>query len=138
MTPYFLYAITCAKNNKIYVGMSNTVNPKYNPMYYFISKSEEGLYEVLNQSIKEHGRSSHVFTRLDKFVDLELEAAEQIKYKIVQFYQQRNRSLNDNNEEPIRYTCDCGYRILEHKKDLHNCKVELKDKLMAELDEISF
>jgi hypothetical protein len=117
--------------------MSNSNNPKYNPIYFFIDKAKEGGYMTLNQSIKQHGKASHIYTKLERpdFIGLELEAAEKIKHKIVGFYQTRDRSLNDSNEEPIRFTCICGYRILEHKKELHICKVVYREQIMAELEE---
>ena len=133
---YFLYTIKCVGSNKVYVGMSNSVSDYYNPLNYFITQhTENGLYSNLNKSIKEFGRSKHIVTRLDRdgCYEIDLETAEKLKYKFIAFYKSNDRSLNDDNEEPIRYSCKCGWRILESKKDSHYCKSDVSKDVMEEL-----
>lgn len=134
---YFVYAISCSKTSNVFVGISKSQSKYYNPINYFIDKATEGKYKLLNHSICNYGKASHVLTKVtrpDQF--LELEAAEQMQYKLVKFYDDKHRSLNDSNIEPIRYTCACGYRILEQLKDEHICRLDVSKAVLEELKDL--
>lgn len=142
---YFVYTITCAKTKKVYVGISKSESKYYNPLNYFIEQNKNsGSYTKLAESIKANGKSSHIVTKLTKegCYNIDLEAAEKVQYKFITFFGER--TLNDSNVEPVRYTCKCGYRILEHKKASHYCKLDVEREisldadncLVSELDEV--
>lgn len=136
---YFIYTIVNVCNNKVYVGMSNSTSAYYNPLKYFIAQNtENGTYMALYNSIEEYGIHKHIVTRVERegCYGIDIETAEKIKYRFTKFYSELDRSLNDSNEEPERYSCICGWRILKSKRDAHCCKMEIKNKIMGELDHV--
>lgn len=63
---YKLYIIKCEITGKSYVGYTDSVNPKYNPLSYLYNqyKRSENRYKGLGESIKEHKYSKHHYTFL--------------------------------------------------------------------------
>ena len=84
----FCYKITCAKTNKVYYGTSKSVFRRYDPLVYFLKTNEEkpDMYVAITQSVKEHGRESHIFKRISTpvgyeprdFVNLLIEKSKEI------------------------------------------------------------
>jgi len=60
---YKLYMIKCEPTGKVYVGYTDSTNPKYNPISYLYNqyKNSNTRYVGLGESIKEHKFGSHQF-----------------------------------------------------------------------------
>jgi hypothetical protein len=132
---YFIYAISCKKSNKIYIGFSNCDSKFYNPIQFFVDSSSSTKYKKLTDSVKEHGRYSHTTAKItrDGFSSLSKEDAEKKAYILASFYDKNERSLNDNIIQPIRFTCVCGMRLLEHLKDSHHCTVSVDEEICNDI-----
>lgn len=60
---YKLYMIKCEVTGKVYIGYTDSTNPKYNPISYLYNqyKTNPNRYKTLGESIKEHKFASHQF-----------------------------------------------------------------------------
>lgn len=98
---YKVYIIKCKTNNKVYVGRTESTNPKYNPIntLYNRYKKDSSKYIALGECIKEHGFKNFVFTFISegKTDEESQEIMEKIKEKI------KDRILNDENKPLENY-----------------------------------
>ncbi len=62
----FVYKITCVSTAKVYYGSSKSVLKTYKPINYFMKCHEEdnSMYKTICESVKEHGRTNHIFQRI--------------------------------------------------------------------------
>ena len=88
---YKLYMIKCEATGKVYVGYTDSTNPKYNPISYLFNqyKNSNNRYRGLGESIKEHKFSSHQFQFMKENLTKDEAAAlsdgirEKLKHKLL-------------------------------------------------------
>lgn len=98
---YKVYIIKCKTNNKVYVGRTESTNPKYNPIntLYNRYKKDTTKYIGLGEAIKEHGIKNFVFTFLadNKSDEESQEMMEKVREKM------NDRLLNDDDKPKENY-----------------------------------
>lgn len=92
--------IKCKTTGEVYVGRTESVNPKYNPIsvLYNRYKKDDSKYVALGECIKQHGFSDFVFTFIKTTTD---EDSEALIKKVRDTY--KSLSLNDDQKDAKDY-----------------------------------
>lgn len=83
--------IKCEVTGKVYIGYTDSTNPKYNPISYLYNqnKSSPNRYKTLGDSIREHKFGTHQFQFMkegltkDEAAKLSDELREKLKHKLL-------------------------------------------------------
>jgi hypothetical protein len=98
MTDFFIFIIKNIKTDSIYVGLSKSKVSYFDPTKFLIEQHEKnGNYDKFAESYYKYKKANHIFSKINKegFYSLTKEQAVAKRDKLIKFYRDNNRSLND-------------------------------------------
>ena len=98
MSGFFIFIIKNIQTDSIYVGMSKSQLPYFDPTKFLIEQNDKnGNYCKFAESYQKYKKINHVFTKVDKagFYNLSKDDATAKRDKLIKFFQDQKRSLND-------------------------------------------